>query len=71
MHVKNLSEVCLNRTHISTKEAAAILLVKPQTMRKSHCIYGEYAGIRPTRLASRKLAWPVDGIERALMHGAA
>lgn len=71
MNIQTLSEVFPNRTHISTDEAAAVLLVKPQTMRKGHCICGEYAGIRPVRLASRKLAWPLDGIARALMQGAA
>jgi hypothetical protein len=59
---KTLSAIFPNRTHVSTEEAADLLLVQPQTMRKQFSIRGEYAGIRPSRLPSRKLAWPLDAI---------
>jgi len=50
----------------STEEAAAILKVKPQTLRAALCRDGNYAGIRPRKLPSRFLAWPAEAIERVL-----
>ena len=48
----------------STDEAAAILKVRPQTLRAALCRDGHYAGVRPHKLPSRFLAWPADQIER-------
>lgn len=50
----------------STEEAAAILKVKPQTLRASFCRCGHYAGVKPHKLPSRFLAWPADAIDRLL-----
>ena len=48
----------------STEEAAALLKVKPQTLRAAICRCGHYAGIRPHKLPSRFLAWPADPVDR-------
>jgi hypothetical protein len=51
---------------VDTDVAADMLLVGSQTLRKSHSQKGNYAGIRPVRLPSRKLAWPLAEIEKLL-----
>ena len=56
----------IHPTHVETDVAAAMLLVDPDTLRKSHSQKGAYCGIRPVRLPSRKLAWPLVEIERLL-----
>lgn len=54
------------RTHVDTEVAAQMLLVDPKTLHKSHSKKGNYAGVRPVRLPSRKLAWPLAEIEKLL-----
>lgn len=61
-----LHRAYIRPTHVETAVAAAMLLVEPETMLKSHSLNGHYAGIRPVRLPSRKLAWPLVEIERLL-----
>ena len=46
-----------------TEEAAAVLKVKPQTLRAAVCRDGAYFGLRPSKLANRFLAWPADEVE--------
>ncbi len=53
-------------THVDTDVAAEMLLVGSPTLRKSHSQKGNYAGIRPVILPSRKLAWPLAEIEKLL-----
>ena len=57
-------------THVDTVVAAHMLLVNSKTLHRSHSQKGTYAGIRPVRLPSRKLAWPLDEIQ-ALLSGEA
>lgn len=57
-----------NREHVSTDELAAILAVDPQSIRKRYSQTGSYHGIRPTKLPSRRLLWPVNAVKR-LMDG--
>ncbi|OMW53262.1 hypothetical protein AQ912_10085 [Burkholderia pseudomallei] len=52
------------RRHISTDEFADRMLVLRQTVLKTHSRTGQYAGVRPVRLPNRRLAWPVDEIEK-------
>lgn len=59
----------VQRTHVSTEEAASLLLVDAKTLLKSHSLRQQYGGIRPVRLPSRKLAWPLAEIEK-LLNGA-
>lgn len=47
---------------VSTDRAAALLNVKPQTLRKSYCVSGSYLGIVPIKLPNRLLAWPEANI---------
>jgi hypothetical protein len=51
---------------VDTEVAAQMLLVDPKTLHKSHSKKGNYAGVRPVRLPSRKLAWPLAEIEKLL-----
>lgn len=53
-------------THVETAVAATMLLVDSKTLLKSHSQKGNYSGIRPVRLPSRKLAWPLAEIEKLL-----
>ncbi|GAB6848193.1 hypothetical protein [Paraburkholderia kururiensis] len=55
-----------NREHVSTEELAAILAVEPQTIRKRYSETGTYHGIKPTKLPSRRLLWPVEAIRELL-----
>lgn len=52
----------------STEEAAALLKIRPQTLRAAVCRDGHYAGVRPRKLPSRFLAWPAEAID-ALLNG--
>lgn len=56
----------VSTTHVGTEIAAQLLLVEPQTLLKSHSQKGCYGPIRPVRLPSRKLAWPLAEIEKLL-----
>lgn len=43
---------------LTTEELAAVLRVKPQTIRAGLCNAGHYAGLRPAvKLPSRRLLW--------------
>lgn len=48
---------------ISTEEVAARLLVQPQTVRRSLCVNGEYLGLRPIKLANRRLLWDSAAVD--------
>ncbi|MBN9695602.1 MAG: hypothetical protein J0L85_07365 [Zoogloea sp.] len=47
----------------STIEAAAVLKVRPQTLRAAVCRDGAYFGVRPLKRPNRFLAWPADQID--------
>ncbi|CAJ9715025.1 putative DNA-binding protein [Burkholderia pseudomallei] len=55
-----------NREHVSTDELAAILAVDPQSIRKRYSQTGSYHGVRPTKLPSRRLLWPVEAVRTLL-----
>ena len=52
----------------STEEAAAVLKVKPQTMRAAVCRDGAYFGVRPQKARNRFLVWDAAAID-ALLNG--
>ena len=52
----------------STEEAAAVLKVKPQTMRAAVCRDGSYFGVRPQKARNRFLVWDAAAID-ALLNG--
>ncbi len=55
---------------LSTKEAAAILKIKSQSMRAALCRDGHYLNARPTKSANRFLLWNAAEIE-AIANGEA
>ncbi|MCW3481640.1 hypothetical protein OL229_19050 [Neisseriaceae bacterium JH1-16] len=58
-----------NRDHVNTEELAAILAIEPQSIRKRYSMDGSYLGIRPTKLANRRLLWPVADVKKLLSGG--
>lgn len=54
----------------STDEAAAVLKIKPQTLRAALCRDGAYQGVRPHKARNRFLLWPAAEID-ALTSGEA
>jgi hypothetical protein len=59
-----LQQVTKAVQRLSTEEAAALLKVKPQTMRAALCRVGHYLNARPTKSANRFLLWNAVDIER-------
>ena len=53
---------------LSTEQAAAVLKVKPQTLRAALCRDGHYMGLRPSKLPNRFLLWDASAVE-ALLNG--
>lgn len=49
---------------LSTDELAALLSLKPQTLRARLCTAGDYFGLRPAKLPNGRLVWPADSLER-------
>lgn len=47
----------------TTDEAAAILGVLPHTLRAGMCRAGHYLGIKPVKLANRRLLWPAAKVD--------
>lgn len=47
----------------STEEAAAILKIRPQTLRAAVCRDGHYFGIRPNKARNRFLLWNSVAVE--------
>lgn len=56
-----------NQIHpkLSTDELAAIYKVRPQSIRAAICRHGHWLGLRPIKLANRRLLW--DAAEAAEM----
>jgi hypothetical protein len=64
MSFSSNSAMHLNRTHVPTEEAAYVLSVQPQTMRKQYSACGAYCGIRPTKARNGRLYWSVEALNR-------
>lgn len=56
----------LARYNLTTKQLAALLNVKDQTVRKAYSAKGHYCGLKPLKLPNRFLLWPDDARERLL-----
>lgn len=54
------------KTHASTKEAARMLCVQPQTMRRGCCLFGNYLGMIPVKLSNGRLLWSLEAIRNIL-----
>ncbi|HDR9078209.1 TPA: DNA-binding protein [Burkholderia vietnamiensis] len=52
------------RRHITTEELAALLSIRPQSIRKRLCQTGGYFNLRPVKLPSGRLLWPGDAIDK-------
>ena len=65
--IKRTDYASILRTY-STEEAAAVLKVKPQTMRAAVCRDGSYFGVRPQKARNRFLVWDAAAID-ALLNG--
>lgn len=53
-----------NRRPITTDELAALLSIRPQSIRKRYCQTGAYFSLRPLKLPSGRLMWPADALEK-------
>jgi hypothetical protein len=53
-----------NAERVSTAKFAAKNLVSAQTVHKHHSLTGSFYGVRPTKLANGRLAWPDVMVER-------
>ncbi|KVT08462.1 DNA-binding protein [Burkholderia sp. MSMB1078WGS] len=52
------------RRHITTEELAALLSIRPQSIRKRLCNTGGYFNLRPVKLPNGRLMWPADALEQ-------
>jgi hypothetical protein len=59
-------EVTPNNKFYSTKEFAELLRIGPNTIRRSLCVNGHYLGVRPVKLANRRLVWPAGPAEQLM-----
>lgn len=65
--LKRTDYASILRTY-STEEAAAVLKIRPQTLRAAVCRDGHYFGVRPQKARNRFLVWSADAID-ALLNG--
>jgi hypothetical protein len=54
---------------LSTEELAAAAKVEPQTIRSALCRQGHWLGLRPVKLANRRLLWDAVEVSRVLNGG--
>lgn len=59
---------------LGTADLAALLRskglnIKPASIRRAHCVKGEYLGITPRKLPNGRLVWPGDAVRRLLSEG--
>lgn len=67
--VSHTSAPSVGREYITTEEAADLLGLRPQTLRKAYSSDGCYFSVVPKKAANRRLYWKADLI-RALIEGA-
>lgn len=53
-----MKELSFSAYTLSTENFGLKNRVKGQTVRKQYCITGSYYGVKPLKLANRRLAWP-------------
>lgn len=66
--VNHASAPPFGREYITTEEAADLLGLRPQTLRKAYSSDGRYFSIVPKKAANRRLYWKAD-LVRALIEG--
>ncbi|KGD48942.1 hypothetical protein [Burkholderia pseudomallei] len=67
--VSHTSAPSFGREYLTTDEAADLLGLRPQTLRKAYSTDGCYFSVVPKKAANRRLYWKADLI-RALIEGA-
>jgi hypothetical protein len=66
MTTDRLAGITNNRPLLSTDELAALLVLRPQSIRKRYCQTGAYFGLRPVKLPNGRLLWPADSLEQLM-----
>lgn len=61
----------INTSRLSTEELAAAGKVLPQSIRAAVCRNGHWLGLRPVKLANRRLLWDAAEAARVLNGGVA
>lgn len=51
-----------NQPDYNTEQAAAVLHLQPQTLRKAYAVQGAYFGVRPRKAANGRLFWDARAI---------
>ncbi|KFX63823.1 DNA-binding protein [Burkholderia sp. K24] len=64
MTTENLAAILKNRPLLSTEELAALLTLRPQSIRKRYCQTGAYFCVRPVKLPNGRLMWPADALQQ-------
>ena len=49
---------------LDTAEAADLLRIRPQTLRRALCLQGHYFGMRPAKLPNGRLLWDAADLDR-------
>ena len=52
------------RRPITTEELAALLSIRPQSIRKRFYQTGAYFSLRPVKLPNGRLMWPADALDK-------
>lgn len=52
------------RRPITTEELAALLSIRPQSIRKRYCQTGAYFSLRPVKMPNGRLMWPADALDK-------
>ncbi|MDH6150538.1 MULTISPECIES: hypothetical protein [Paraburkholderia] len=52
------------RRPITTEELAALLSIRPQSIRKRFCQTGAYFSLRPVKMPNGRLMWPADALDK-------
>ncbi|MBJ9964483.1 DNA-binding protein [Burkholderia seminalis] len=55
-----------SKRFLTTEEFADALSMRPQSIRKRYMETGSYHGVRPVKLPSRFLAWPIDAVDQLM-----
>ncbi len=63
MTVQQLTAIQTRRP-ITTEELAALLSIRPQSIRKRYCQTGAYFSLRPVKMPNGRLMWPADALDK-------
>jgi hypothetical protein len=66
MTTNQLVALAAHRSLLSTEELAALLTLRPQSIRKRFCQTGGYFCLRPAKLPNGRLMWPADSLEQLM-----